>query len=197
MVSKMQGNFDGGQFFFSGILDVCGDMLLVMFQLVLQNVEIGLLIKVFNYFLNLIGKLLLSGEFFGMCIDVDDFCCYWQGQVQFQMVDICIEGLNFQQLVQQVVECSINVWVQENYDNVICLDFVSSWLMLDNGLVMLNCLQGQFDVMVMIGEGQFDLQKENCDMCFNVCVFGGWKGEGKFIDCLKQIVILLCIYGEW
>ncbi len=74
---------------------------------------------------------------------------------------------------------------------------MSSRLTLDNGLVTLNRLQGQSDVMAMTGEGQLDLQKENCDMRFNVRVLGGWKGEGKLIDRLKQIAIPLRIYGEW
>ncbi len=61
----------------------------------------------------------------------------------------------------------------------------------------LNRLQGQSDVMAMTDEGQLDLQKENCDMRFNVRVLGGWKGEGKLIDRLKQTAIPLRIYGEW
>ncbi|MBX4384305.1 hypothetical protein K4G98_27485, partial [Mycobacterium tuberculosis] len=72
---------------------------------------------------------------------------------------------------------------------------MSSRLTLDNGLVTLNRLQGQSDVMAMTGEGQLDLQKENCDMRFNVRVLGGWKGEGKLIDRLKQTAIPLRIYG--
>ncbi|MBZ4256341.1 hypothetical protein LAN29_22475, partial [Mycobacterium tuberculosis] len=87
--------------------------------------------------------------------------------------------LNFQQLVQQAVERSNNVRAQENYDNATRLDSVSSRLTLDNGLVTLNRLQGQSDVMAMTGEGQLDLQKENCDMRFNARVLGRWKGEGK------------------
>ncbi|HCR2071707.1 TPA: outer membrane assembly protein AsmA [Klebsiella pneumoniae] len=98
---------------------------------------------------------------------------------------------------QQAVERSTNVRAQENYDNATRLDSVSSRLTLDNGLVTLNRLQGQSDVMAMTGEGQLDLQKENCDMRFNVRVLGGWKGEGKLIDRLKQTAIPLRIYGEW
>ena len=113
------------------------------------------------------------------------------------MADTRTEGLNFQQLVQQAVERSTNVRAQENYDNATRLDSVSSRLTLDDGLVALNGLQGQSDVMAMTGEGQLDLQKENCDMRFNVRVLGGWKGEGKLIDRLKQTAIPLRIYGEW
>ena len=113
------------------------------------------------------------------------------------MADTRTEGLNFQQLVQQAVERSTNVRAQENYDNATRLDSVSSQLTLDNGVVTLNRLQGQSDVMAMSGEGQLDLQKENCDMRFNVRVLGGWKGEGKLIDRLKQTAIPLRIYGDW
>ncbi len=196
-VSKMQGNLDGGQLSLPGTLDARGDTPLATFQPALQNVEIGSLIKAFNYSLNLTGKLSLSGEFSGTRIDADDFRRHWQGQAQLQMADIRTEGLNFQQLVQQAVERSTNVRAQENYDNATRLDSVSSRLTLDNGLVTLNRLQGQSDVMAMTGEGQLDLQKENCDMRFNVRVLGGWKGEGKLIDRLKQTAIPLRIYGEW
>ncbi|MCP6559291.1 outer membrane assembly protein AsmA, partial [Klebsiella pneumoniae] len=39
--------------------------------------------------------------------------------------------------------------------------------------------------------------KEECDMRFNVRVLGGWKGESKLIDKLKQTAIPLRIYGKW
>ncbi|WP_454786781.1 outer membrane assembly protein AsmA [Klebsiella quasipneumoniae] len=196
-VSKMQGSLDGGQLSLPGTLDARGDTPQATFQPALQNVEIGSLIKAFNYSLSLTGKLSLTGEFSGARIDADDFRRHWQGQAQLQMTDTRTEGLNFQQLVQQAVERSTNVRAQENYDNATRLDAVSSQLTLDNGLVTLNRVQGQSDVMAMTGEGQLDLQKENCDMRFNVRVLGGWKGEGKLIDRLKQTAIPLRIYGDW
>lgn len=196
-VSKMQGSLDGGQLSLPGTLDARGDTPRATFQPALQNVEIGSLIKAFNYSLSLTGKLSLTGEFSGARIDADDFRRHWQGQAQIQMTDTRTEGLNFQQLVQQAVERSTNVRAQENYDNATRLDAVSSQLTLDNGLVTLNRVQGQSDVMAMTGEGQLDLQKENCDMRFNVRVLGGWKGEGKLIDRLKQTAIPLRIYGDW
>ncbi|HCI5944458.1 TPA: outer membrane assembly protein AsmA [Klebsiella quasipneumoniae subsp. quasipneumoniae] len=196
-VSKMQGSLDGGQLSLPGTLDARGDTPQATFQPALQNVEIGSLIKAFNYSLSLTGKLSLTGEFSGARIDADDFRRRWQGQAQIQMTDTRTEGLNFQQLVQQAVERSTNVRAQENYDNATRLDAVSSELTLDNGLVTLNRVQGQSDVMALTGEGQLDLQKENCDMRFNVRVLGGWKGEGKLIDRLKQTAIPLRIYGDW
>ncbi|MDP0965181.1 outer membrane assembly protein AsmA, partial [Klebsiella pneumoniae] len=55
-VSKMQGNLDGGQLSLPGTLEARGDTPLATFQPALQIVEIGSLIKAFNYSLNLTGK---------------------------------------------------------------------------------------------------------------------------------------------
>lgn len=108
-----------------------------------------------------------------------------------------MEGLNFQQLVQQAVERSTNVQAQENYDNATRLDDVSTELQLNNGLVTLKGLQGQSELMALTGQGELNLLKEECDMRFNVRVLGGWKGESKLIDRLKQTAIPLRIYGNW
>lgn len=64
-----------------GTTDARGDAPLATFQPALQNVEIGSLIKAFNYSLNLTGKLSLSGEFSGTRIDADDFRRHWQDRL--------------------------------------------------------------------------------------------------------------------
>ena len=52
-------------------------------------------------------------------------------------------------------------------------------------------------MMALTGQGELNLLKEDCDMLFNVRVLGGWKGESKLIDRLKQTAIPLRIYGNW
>ena len=99
--------------------------------------------------------------------------------------------------MQQAVERSTNVQAQENYDNATRLDDVSTELQLNNGLVTLKGLQGQSELMALTGQGELNLLKEECDMRFNVRVLGGWKGESKLIDRLKQTAIPLRIYGNW
>ncbi|PLL94432.1 outer membrane assembly protein AsmA, partial [Klebsiella michiganensis] len=141
--------------------------------------------------------LSLTGEFSGGKIDADEFRRSWQGQAQIQMTDTRTEGLNFQQLVQQAVERSTNVQAQENYDNATRLDSVSTEFTLDNGQVTLKDMQGKSELMALTGQGELNLLKEDCDMRFNVRVLGGWKGESKLIDRLKQTAIPLRIYGNW
>lgn len=196
-INQMQGSLDGGRLSLPGSLDARGDTPQASFQPKLENVEISSILKAFNYSLNLTGKLSLNGDFSGEKIDADDFRRSWQGQAQIQMTDTRTEGLNFQQLVQQAVERSTNVQAQENYDNATRLDSVSTALALDNGLVTLSRMQGQSELMALTGQGELNLLKEDCDMRFNVRVLGGWKGESKLIDRLKQTAIPLRIYGNW
>lgn len=196
-INQMQGSLDGGRLSLPGSLDARGDTPQASFQPKLENVEISSILKAFNYSLNLTGKLSLNGDFSGEKIDADDFRRSWQGQAQIQMTDTRTEGLNFQQLVQQAVERSTNVRAQENYDNATRLDSVSTALELDNGQVTLRRLQGQSELMALTGQGELNLLKEDCDMRFNVRVLGGWKGESKLIDRLKQTAIPLRIYGNW
>jgi AsmA protein len=47
-----------------------------------------------------------------------------------------MEGLNFQQLVQQAVERSSDVKAQENYDSATRLDSFTTDLTLDNGQLL-------------------------------------------------------------
>lgn len=196
-INQLQGNLDGGNLSLPGLLDARSDTPQASFQPKLDNIEISSILKAFNYSLNLTGKLTLSGDFSGEKIDADDFRRNWQGQAQIQMTDTRTEGLNFQQLVQQAVERSTNVQAQENYDNATRLDSVSSALELDNGLVTLRRMRGQSELMSLTGQGELNLLKEDCDMRFNVRVLGGWKGESKLIDRLKQTAIPLRIYGNW
>lgn len=196
-VNQMQGNLDGGQLSLPGSLDARGEVPFASFQPALDKVEISSILKAFDYSINLTGKLSLTGEFSGAKIDADDFRRSWQGRAQIQMTDTRTEGLNFQQLVQQAVERSTNVQAQENYDNATRLDSFNTELGLDNGLVILKSMQGQSELMALTGQGQLNLQKEDCDMRFNVRVLGGWKGESRLIDRLKQTAIPLRIYGNW
>ncbi|WP_159870214.1 MULTISPECIES: outer membrane assembly protein AsmA [unclassified Raoultella] len=196
-INQLQGELDGGLISLPGTLDARKDTAEASFQPKLDNVEIGTILNAFNYSLNLTGKLSLAGDFSGQRIDADDFRRSWKGQAHLQMSDTRTEGLNFQQLVQQAVERSTNVQAQENYDNATHLDSMSSDLLLDKGEVTLKSLQGQSELMALTGQGGLNLLKEDCDMRFNVRVLGGWKGEGKLIERLKQTAIPLRIYGKW
>lgn len=196
-ITQLQGKLDGGTLSLPGSLDARGDTPVSAFQPKLENIQISTLLKAFDYPINLTGKLSLDGEFSGDKIDADNFRRSWQGQATLSLLDSRAEGLNFQQLVQQAVERSTNVKVKENLDSATRLDEFSSHLALDNGLMSLDNMSGQSALLALDGQGKLDLVKEEGDMRFNVRVLGGWEGESKLIDTLKQTAIPLRVYGKW
>jgi AsmA protein len=64
-----------------------------------------------------------------------------------------MEGLNFQQLVQQAVERSSDVKAQENYDSATRLDSFTTDLTLDNG--QLSGRNAGSSLLSLTGEGRW------------------------------------------
>lgn len=197
VISELSGKMGAGNMSLPGTLDVRKDVASAEFQPRLENIEIGAILKAFNYPIDLTGQLTLAGNFSGTKIDAEAFRRDWQGQAHVELKDTRMEGLNFQQLVQQAVERSSNVKAQENYDSATRLDNFTSELTLDNGKLSLDEMQGTSSLLSLTGEGKLDLVKETADTRFNVRVLSGWEGEGELIDFLKETPIPLNVYGKW
>jgi len=197
VISDLSGKMGDGQISLPGTLDVRTDNPTAEFQPRLDNVEIGTILKAFNYPISLTGKMALAGDFSGTKIDADAFRHDWQGQAHVELKNTRMEGLNFQQLVQQAVERSSNVTAKENYDSATRLDSFVSDLTLDSGTLTLNGMEGASQMLSLTGEGSLDLVKETADTRFNVRVLSGWEGEGKLVDFLKETPIPLTVYGKW
>ena len=196
-ISTLQGKMGDGDISLPGTLDVRRDTSRAAFQPRLDNVEIGSILKAFNYPIALTGKLSLAGDFSGSRIDADDFRRNWQGDAHVEIKDSQMEGLNFQQLIQQAVARSSDVQVQENYDNATRLDTFRTELSLDSGTMTLADMQGSSPLLSLTGQGEMDLVEEQCDTHFSVRVLEGWKGDGKLVDYLKSTDIPLNVYGKW
>lgn len=197
-IAQLEGKLDGGTISLPGTLDASADTPRVVFQPRLNDVEIGTILKAFHYPIALTGKMSLTGDFSGADIDAQAFRHNWQGQARVEMRDTRMDGMNFQQLVQQAVERSGgNVEAMRNYDNATRLDRFVTDLTLDHGKLGLNSMEGESSVLALTGKGTLDLVGESCDTQFNVRVLGGWKGEGNLIDFLKNTPVPLRVYGKW
>lgn len=197
-IAQLEGKLDGGTISLPGTLDASADTPRVVFQPRLNDVEIGTILKAFHYPIALTGKMSLTGDFSGADIDAQAFRHNWQGQARVEMRDTRMDGMNFQQLVQQAVERSGgDVEAMRNYDNATRLDRFVTDLTLDHGKLGLNSMEGESSVLALTGKGTLDLVGESCDTQFNVRVLGGWKGEGKLIDFLKNTPVPLRVYGKW
>lgn len=196
-ISCLEGELNGGQLSLPGTLDARGRTPQAKFQPKLDDVQIGSLLKAFNYPIDMVGKLSMAGDFSGEAIDANRFRRDWQGQGHVELKDVRTEGLNFQQLVQQAVERSSDIRGQDNYDNATRLDLLTTDISLENGVMTLDNLEGQSTLMALTGKGSLDLMKEEGDMQFAIQVTGGWQGEGKLLDVLKTTAIPLRVYGKW
>ncbi|QBM24058.1 outer membrane assembly protein AsmA [Citrobacter arsenatis] len=197
-VAQLQGESDGGQVSLPGTLDARKGTPRAVFHPRLDGVEIGTILKAFDYPIALTGKLSLAGDFSGSDIDAQAFRHRWQGQAHVELSDTRMEGMNFQQMIQQAVERSGgDVKSQQNMDNVTRLDRFVTDMTLDNGEVTLDNMEGESAVLALTGKGTLDLVKQNCDTQFNIRVLGGWEGENKLIDFLKATPVPLRVYGQW
>lgn len=197
-ISELQGKSNGGMLSLPGTLDARKAQPRAVFHPRLQDVEIGTILKAFNYPIALTGKLSLAGDFSGSDIDAEAFRHSWQGQAHVEMSDTRMEGMNFQQLVQQAVERSGgDVNAQQDFDNTTRLDRFVTDLALDNGKLTLDNMEGQSRMLALTGKGSLDLVAQQCDTRFDIRVLGGWNGESKLIDFLKSTPIPLRVYGPW
>ena len=197
-ITQLQGKLNGGQVSLPGTLDATSINPRINFQPRLENVETGTILKAFNYPISLTGKMSLAGDFSGADIDADAFRHNWQGQAHVEMTDTRMEGMNFQQMIQQAVERNGgDVKAAENFDNVTRLDRFTTDLTLKDGVVTLNDMQGQSPMLALSGAGTLNLAEQTCDTQFDIRVVGGWNGESKLIDFLKETPVPLRVYGNW
>lgn len=197
VISELSGQMGAGHMSLPGMLDVRQDEARAEFQPRLDNIEIGTILKAFNYPISLTGNMTLAGDFSGDKVDAEAFRRSWQGKAHVELANTRMEGLNFQQLVQQAVERSSSVKASESYDSATRLDSFTTDLSLNNGQLSLDDMQGQSALIALTGTGTMDLVKETTDTRFNVRVLSGWQGEGKLIDFLKDTPIPLKVYGKW
>ncbi|CAM8085512.1 TPA: outer membrane assembly protein AsmA [Citrobacter freundii] len=197
-IAQLQGKSDGGLISLPGTLDARKGEPRAVFHPRLEGVEIGTILKAFDYPIALTGKLSLAGDFSGSDIDAQAFRHSWQGQAHVEMNDTRMEGMNFQQMIQQAVERSGgDAKAQQNMENVTRLDRFVTDMTLDNGEVTLDNMVGESAMLALTGKGTLDLVKQNCDTLFNIRVLGGWDGESKLINFLKATPVPLRVYGQW
>jgi Uncharacterized protein involved in outer membrane biogenesis len=196
-ITRMEGSLDGGKLSLPGQLDARSLTPQAEFHPQLNNVEIGSLLKAFNYPIEMTGKLTMTGDFSGTAIDAESFRRNWQGDADVSLTQVKAEGLNFQQLVQQAVERSADVQAKESFDNATRLDNLTTVFSLDHGKLKLSKMQGDSPLLAVDGNGTLDLVKEEGDMQFNVRVVDGWQGQSSLVQLLKETAIPLRVYGKW
>ncbi len=164
----------------------------------IKDVAIGPILHAFNYPLSMNGELSVEGQFTGNKFSAEDFQRHWQGNADLTIRNSRLEGMNFQQLIQQAVTRSnSSVQAHKNYSDATELEKVIAKASLDRGVITFDELAGHSNVMDLTGTGTLDLVKQEADTQMNIIVNGGWEGDSKLIDALKTTSIPLRVYGPW
>ena len=197
-ITELAGEFGKGSLSLPGVLDARGDVPRLAFHPQISNIEIAPVLTAFDYPIALSGLLSMQGEFSGDKLDAEAFRRSWQGEANITMANSRLQGMNFQQLIQQAVERSnSDVKAQQSYENVTILDHFTAAATLDKGQLHLEKMNGSSSLLALTGEGTMDLVKEACDTRFSVKVTEGWEGDSKLITVLKETPIPLRVYGPW
>ncbi|WP_435927089.1 outer membrane assembly protein AsmA [Dryocola sp. BD613] len=197
-ITELAGQFGKGSMSLPGELDARDDVPRLTFHPQISNIEIAPVLTAFDYPIALSGQLSMQGEFSGDRLDAEAFRRSWQGEATITMTNSRLQGMNFQQLIQQAVERSNSeVKAQQSYENATILDHFTAEATLDNGQLALKKMNGSSSLLSLAGEGTMDLVKETCDTRFAVKVTEGWEGDSKLIAMLKETPIPLRVYGPW
>ncbi|WP_312739361.1 outer membrane assembly protein AsmA [Cedecea neteri] len=198
-INQLNGKLGQGTLSLPGLLDASGKTPELAFQPQIKNIEIGKILTAFDYPIALTGQFSMTGDFSGERLDAEDFRSNWQGEAQLELAHSRLEGMNFQQLIQQAASRNNEgVEAQQNAQNVTELDHFTTSASLDNGLLTMTKMVGESSVLSLTGEGTMDLVKEVCDTNFAIKVSGGWQGsDSKLIEVLKNTAVPLRVYGPW
>lgn len=195
---KLAGQLAGGDFSLPGTLDARGNKPVISVQPVLNQVELGTVLKAFDMPQMLTGKFSMKGDLTGDRLSSQAFERRWRGSAQLAMQDAQLHGLNIQQLIQQAVARNDNsVRGQDSYQRYTEVKSVSAQASLSQGTVKLSGLTADSPLLALTGAGSIDMPGKQCDMALNVRVTGGWQGRGELIEQLQKTPIPLRVYGPW
>ncbi|MBH1892319.1 outer membrane assembly protein AsmA [Serratia marcescens] len=198
MLHKLAGQLAGGDFSLPGTLDARGNKPVISVQPVLNQVELGTVLKAFDMPQMLTGKFSMKGDLTGDRLSSQAFERRWRGTAQLAMQDAQLHGLNIQQLIQQAVARNDNsVRGQDSYQRYTEVKSVSAQASLSQGTVKLSGLTADSPLLALTGAGSIDMPGKQCDMALNVRVTGGWQGRGELIEQLQKTQIPLRVYGPW
>lgn len=197
-LSTLTGSLGQGTFSLPGTLNATGKRLLVNFTPDIKNIELSDLLRAYNLPKAMSGSFSMQGNLSGNGLSMNDFNSNWQGDAQMSMADAHLNGLNIQQLIQQAVTRSSNrVQGMERYNTYSNIRQLSAHGALRSGVLDLNNLAAESDMINAKGAGQVNFPAEQVDMNLLVRVTGGWQGDNALIATLQKTDIPLRVFGPW
>ncbi|CCW29478.1 Suppressor of ompF assembly mutants [Xenorhabdus nematophila F1] len=197
-IEKLNGNVFGGYFAFPTTIDATVTPAKLHTKPFLQQIELQPLLttlalpSVFN------GQLNVEGDLVGEGYDEYAISHYWQGNLNLELKNARLDGLNIPQLIQQSFSrVTDQVGQPTNTDSFTEAKNMSVKAYLDRGKVKINELAATSGILNIRGQGTTNLLKQNSDVTLRVQLTDGWGKQNEFVRQLAKLKIPLRVYGNW
>lgn len=195
-IKGLSGQLLGGSFSAPGSINAAGNLPYVKLNPQLSNIDLETVYKVFKLPNTLTGKLNLQGTLSGSGLDPVAIQRRWQANMNVNVTNARLNGINIQQIIQKAVALSNrDVSTKDRYESYTEVRQLSSDLALRSGNVNLSNLKVDSEVLTLNGSGTVNLAKLYCDVNLNVKLMQGWQGKKDVVDILQSTMIPLRVYG--
>ncbi|MBE8597669.1 outer membrane assembly protein AsmA [Xenorhabdus sp. BG5] len=197
-ITKLSGNVFGGHFALPTSIDATVVPAKLYTKPLLQGIEIQPLLTALALPSIFSGQLNVDGDLLGEGYDEYAISHYWKGDLNIDLKNARLEGLNIPQLIQQSFARATDQVSQPTNTN----DFTEAKNMsvkaqLERGEVKISELAATSGMFNIKGQGKANLLKQNTDVSLWVQLTNGWGKQNELVRRLAQLKIPLRVYGDW
>ncbi|CAM3836631.1 outer membrane assembly protein AsmA [Xenorhabdus thuongxuanensis] len=197
-ITKLSGNVFGGHFALPTSIDATVVPAKLHTKPLLQGIEIQPLLTALALPSIFSGQLNVDGDLLGEGYDEYAISHYWQGDLNIDLKNARLEGLNIPQLIQQsFARATDQVSQPTNTDDFTEAKSMSVNAQLESGEIKISELAATSGMFNIKGQGKANLLKQNTDVSLWVQLTSGWGKQNEFVRRLAQLKIPLRVYGDW
>ncbi|OTA21600.1 outer membrane assembly protein AsmA [Xenorhabdus beddingii] len=197
-ITTLSGNVFGGHFALPTTIDATVAPAKLQTKPRLQKIELQPLLTFLALPPTFSGQLNVNGDLLGQGYDEYAVSHYWQGDLNIDVENVRLKGLNIPQLIQQsFARATDQVSQPTNTDDFTEAKKMSVKAQLDRGEVKINELVATSGILNIQGQGKANLLKQSCDVSLWVQLTDGWGKQNELVRRLAKLSIPLRVYGDW
>ncbi|PHM66076.1 outer membrane assembly protein AsmA [Xenorhabdus stockiae] len=197
-ILRLGGNAFGGYFALPATVDATVNPAKLHAKPLLQNIDLQSLLKALDLPSVFSGQLALDGDLLGEGYDEYAVAHYWQGDLNVNLKNARLDGLNIPMLIQQSFSrVTDQVKQPTNTQSFTGAQNLSVKAQLAQGEIKINGLSATSEHSKIEGQGKANLLKQNVDVALLVQLTGGWGQQNELVSHLEKLKVPLRIYGDW
>ncbi|MDR0219741.1 MAG: outer membrane assembly protein AsmA [Enterobacteriaceae bacterium] len=197
-VLKLSGNTLGGHFALPATIDATVNPAKLHARPLLQHIDLHPLLKKLGLPPVFSGQLVLDGDLSGEGYDEYAMTHYWQGDLNFNVSNARLDGLNIPLLIQQSfsrITDQVNPpTTGQNFTDAQKLSVNTQLKQGDIKIKTLSALSGMANIE---GQGGVNLLKQDADVALSVQLTSGWGQQNELVSRLEKLKVPLRVYGHW